>query len=231
MNEKPLLFKTALVNAIIAGTKTQTRRIVDNPEQLEWDDKGKFSFSHAPDCGGYCDYACACEGEVLDGHIGWTPWGTSPGERASIWVRESFLPCTGTGDRHPIAISKATYVCFPDGSQKFKTGKYWQQPATMRPPNANSWPQGAKWRPSIHLPRWASRITLEITGIRCQQLKDISRGDAMAEGCPFPNLNGEEVGKTDPVGWFRDKWNEINGAIHPWKSNPWVWVIDFKVKS
>jgi hypothetical protein len=82
---------------------------------------------------------------------------------------------------------------------------------------------GFKRRPSIHMPRIASRITLEITGVRVERLQDISRGDAMAEGCPFPNMAKGD----DPRQWYTALWDQINGA-GSWKTNPWVWVVEFK---
>jgi len=80
------------------------------------------------------------------------------------------------------------------------------------------------WRPSIHMFRWASRITLEITDVRVERLQDISRGDAMAEGCPFPNMAAGD----DPREWFHDLWAQINGA-ESWDANPWAWVVEFGV--
>lgn len=104
------------------------------------------------------------------------------------------------------------------------------------------------WRPSIHMPRWASRIQLEITNMRVQRLQLISRGDAMAEGCPFPNMAKGD----NPCKWYAELWDSINGNrpilpknknskrytrirkwldTHPessWNANPWVWVIEFK---
>lgn len=74
------------------------------------------------------------------------------------------------------------------------------------------------------MPRWASRITLEITGVRLERLQDISRGDAMAEGCPHQNMAHGD----DPRKWYADLWNDINGP-GSWDKNPWVWVIEFKV--
>ena len=79
------------------------------------------------------------------------------------------------------------------------------------------------WRPSIHMPRWASRITLEITGVRVERLHDISWGDAMAEGCPFPNMAQGD----DPRKWYADLWNSISGP-GSWDANPFVWVVEFK---
>lgn len=84
-------------------------------------------------------------------------------------------------------------------------------------------PGYGKLRPGMHMPRWAGRITLEVTGVRVERLQDISRGDAMSEGCPFPNMAQGD----DPRAWFRDLWNSINGA-GAWDANPWVWVVEFK---
>jgi hypothetical protein len=76
----------------------------------------------------------------------------------------------------------------------------------------------------MFMPRWASRITLEITDIRAEKLRNITRGDAMAEGCPFQNIAKDE----DPLCWYAVLWNKIHGKKHPWHQNPYVWVIDFK---
>jgi hypothetical protein len=80
-----------------------------------------------------------------------------------------------------------------------------------------------KWKPSIHMPKEACRIFLKIKSVRVERLSDISRGDCMAEGCPFPNIAGE----TNPKAWFYDLWTDING-MHSWLSNPYVWVIEFE---
>ena len=81
----------------------------------------------------------------------------------------------------------------------------------------------AIWKPSIHMPRVVSRITLEITSVRVDRVHEISRGDAMAEGCPFQNR--AEGG--NPRYWYEELWESINGA-GSWAANPWVWVVEFK---
>jgi len=92
-----------------------------------------------------------------------------------------------------------------------------------------------EWRPSIYMPRKASRITLEITGVRVERLQDISQSDAMSEGvvgreyCPSPDscVDPDNCGFDAEI-HFEKLWNSINGKKYPWDSNPWVWVIEFK---
>lgn len=82
---------------------------------------------------------------------------------------------------------------------------------------------GQRWKPAIHMPRVACRLTLVVTGVRVERLQDISRGDAMAEGCPFPNMARGD----DPRVWYEDLWCDLNGA-DSWRTNPWVWVVEFR---
>lgn len=90
------------------------------------------------------------------------------------------------------------------------------------------------WRvmPSIHMPRWASRITLEITGVRVERVQDISDDDIQSEGTPQPSIVGQFVDDAAYHGQMRNNfkalWDSINGKTHPWASNCWVWVIEFK---
>jgi hypothetical protein len=98
-----------------------------------------------------------------------------------------------------------------------------------------SWPEDVsaptRWRPSIHMPKWASRIWLEITDIRAERVQDISAEDAIAEGWPrhseiFPTINpGNKA-----LSWFQKLWDSINAKRGcGWENNCWVWVISFKV--
>jgi hypothetical protein len=89
-------------------------------------------------------------------------------------------------------------------------------------PGANFQP----WRSPIHMPRWASRITLEVTGVRVERLQDISEADAMAEGAA-PVLVPPDGGSAPHVEGFRELWESINGA-GGWDANPWVWVVEFR---
>lgn len=213
MRETGITFSADMVKAIQAGEKTMTRRLVMHPEQFELDedDGDCFRFSHHPTCGGYCDYACASEGEALDGHIGWTPWGTSPANRHRLWVKEVWAERSDVNRVEEPEKAKRYVLYKADGDG-------------IR----NAFHGYDGWRSSRYMPRLYARVILEITAIRVERVQSISRGDCMSEGCPFPNLNGKTVGKTDPVAWYKQKWNEINGK-GSWELNPWVFVIEFKV--
>ena len=117
-----------------------------------------------------------------------------PGDR--IYVRETFarVPTVCGSDELVFAAD------YQDGSDKAA---------------------GVKYTPAIHMPKAAARIWLEVTGVRVERLQSISRGDAMAEGCPFPNM----ADGADPRKWFAEVWESTGGD---WAANPWVWVIDFK---
>lgn len=136
-------------------------------------------------------------GEVNAGDYTNCPYG-QPGDR--LWVRETFH----TVDGHR-AFYRADYNHNPKGDKE----------------------HGIVWTPSIHMPRWASRIALEVTGVRAEPLQDISDADVESEGI-------QEIvdAGIDHDGWPRDAyralWEQINGP-GSWSANPWVWVIEFKV--
>jgi hypothetical protein len=124
-----------------------------------------------------------------------------------LWVRETFCQVCYKGDGEPD-------VCLKEDCE--------------RNPIAFS-KCFCKWTPSIFMPRWASRITLEITGIRVERVQEISPEDCLSEG----------IEKSNSDDWkellsyqYADLWDSINGKKHPWSSNPWVWCLEFKrVKS
>jgi hypothetical protein len=111
-----------------------------------------------------------------------------------------------------------------------------QYPIELNPEPCDAWykatsngpPPPFKWRPSIHMPRWASRITLRITDIRVERLQDISEDDARAEGVSSEWDDYERYGQSEPYRYgFSALWSEINGP-DAWDANPWVWVISFE---
>ena len=77
------------------------------------------------------------------------------------------------------------------------------------------------------MPRWASRLTLEITAVRVQRLQDITEEDAIGEGYPM-GLTPTGAAMTPPILWYSTIWDSINGKEHRWKNNPWVWALTFK---
>lgn len=85
-----------------------------------------------------------------------------------------------------------------------------------------------EYKPSIHMPRWASRLTLEITKVRVERLQSISEEDAKAEGFTKSEPIGDTGFEATAKRRFMSLWDRINGKKHPWASNPWVWVIEFK---
>lgn len=187
MKERPILFSAPMVKAIQEGKKTQTRRVMrDQP-----DDDGYVLVSSVSNS--------AWVGNSSSGGICariTNPYG-APGDQ--LWVRETHyydIPIVDfkvkPDDYDPLAMYyRADGECcdqIPE-CQCFDVGK-------------------TKWRPSIFMPRWASRIQLRITDVRVERLQDISREDALAEG----------IERTD---W-------VYAKKHPWESNPWVWVVEFE---
>lgn len=208
MKERPILFSGPMVSAILGGIKTQTRRLV-KPQPPAW---VKVWNGNAGDRHFFFDR------ETDDDNGNHWPDYDKPGLRCphgqpgdSLWVRETFT--IGANDTEPIAI-------YRDGCQLTKSGIYWKRPDE---PSADSL-NAIRWKPSIHIPRWASRITLEITEIRVQQLQDISEEDAVEEGIPaFPGH--EKI----PRMQFASLWDRLNAKRGMgWDTNPWVWAITFK---
>jgi hypothetical protein len=209
IKEKPILFSSPMVRAILAGTKTQTRRIVKPPSGPHTiDEVVSTPDSLAAFIRSRCPY-----GEVGD----------------RLWVRETLRGVIDTKIDPEETMPIAAYVA--DGAHIWTKDKF-------RVP----W----KWTntsiPSIHMPRWASRLTLEITGIRVERLNDISREDAIAEGIeqwpahyPGASVNWKLYGwlekhkqcSPDPRLSYETLWESINGH-GSWSCNPWVWVVEFK---
>lgn len=130
-----------------------------------------------------------------------------PGNR--LWVRETWN----------------AWSVYEVDSGVFEAGWPYMKIPKQKPSNAcvlyaaDAADDGGRWRPSIHMPRWASRISLEITGIWVERLQDIGDVDAHAEGCATP--------ATAARSQFRNLWESINGP-GSWAANPWVWVIEFR---
>ena len=139
-------------------------------------------------------------GEIAAGDYSNCPLG-QPGDQ--LWVREAFA--TGLCTKTTMAY-KATHK-----AEDLEEG----------------WLEKIKWRPSIHMPRWASRINLLITGVRVERLNDISQEDAKSEGCCYGRGGGVPDLAVSPADHFPTLWESIYG-IKSWAANPWVWVIEFE---
>ena len=93
---------------------------------------------------------------------------------------------------------------------------------------------GVHWKPSIHMPRWASRLTLEVKEVRVERLQEISQEDAQREGLRGPLIDPELDSIVNQIGVapkesFSDLWDSINAKRgHGWETNPWVWVVEFE---
>lgn len=211
MKWRPILFSAPMVRALLAGTKTQTRRALKpQPEAVHGGEPYWF-------VGGYRAWQHRSTDHVL--RQGGNPLPCPYGEAgAGLWVRETWAyhlhaAASASDDAGP-------FVYAADGTTQYRLCD--------------------RWRPSIHMPRSASRISLAVTAVRVERLQDISEADAIAEGGtealrgwwtheglqwndPGPN---HRFGAT-PIDSYRVLWESINGP-GSWDANPWVWVVEFK---
>ena len=213
--ERPILFSGPMIRAILEGRKTQTRRVVTSIAG-----KGRIRELHRSDTPGY-DLAfrdsCGRWNDMRFADVAArSPFGV-PGDR--LWVRETW--CFA----HPEYHDQAEGVRRGDRPVRDEMPWWCHYAATDDDVDE------PKWSPSIHMPRWASRLTLRVTSVRVERVQDISEADARAEGVtPFPH---------DPEGdcWtdgkhrtaFEHLWGAINGW-ESWRDNPWVWAVGFEVE-
>ena len=212
--ERPIIFSTEMVKAILDDRKTQTRRVI-KPQPIaraintdldtlwEWKYDCNWWYKNSPDESGILDYC---------------PYG-QVGDR--FYVKETHhFSCD--------AFAVTTQVNYKDGTHKSIDPLLIPEGTKVWNSHHRYYPQDVKWRPSIFMHRWASRITREITDIRVERLQNISREDITAEGCPWQRGDGPWDDVDNARRWFSDLWDSINGKKYPWDSNPWVWVISFK---
>ena len=188
--EHPIIFNTEMVRAILAGSKTQSRRVIkpqpppycDAVKQLE---NGVWNFYKQadPDFHAYLKKGC--------------PYG-QVGDR--LWVRETHY--IGGREENDWVAYRA------DGGYE---------------------DNAVRWKPSIFMPRWASRITLEITEVRVERVQEITAGDCTNEGIPY---EGGDYVTMKVFAKFHKLWDSLNAKRgYGWATNPWVWVISFKLMS
>ena len=233
--ERPILFRGPMVKAILEGRKTQTRRVIKHQPQAPRAIYGvngadtiltAWPKAESEGISVKWNWEMSRLGSAEKGvthHEHDSEWGDrcpygQPGDR--LWVRETFLGTydleaphdyqTGEGYKCVYAADGGTYPEYYDEDKE-----------EMR--------QG--YKPSIHMPRWASRIDLEITKVRVERLQDISEEDARAEGCHGETQQGTADFPTEGVKSasedYADLWESINEE-KSWDLNPWVWVIEFK---
>ena len=219
MKSRPIIFSAPMVLALLAGRKTQTRRVVKvqphashNPQHAEprsagwvWiahDDRPTYSFATG-------DFRC--------------PYGAAG---SHLWVRE--LHAVGSdGIGNPIMVSPLAGA--PDNHMWGST--FTKNP--VAPEGSENWCLQWKRTSPMFMPRWASRITLELTDVRVERLQDISEADAIAEGiersgeCNWRDYSDQHNDFTSARRSYRSLWEQINGP-GSWDANPWVWALSFK---
>ncbi|MFY1054705.1 hypothetical protein ACOQNP_24060 [Ectopseudomonas khazarica] len=224
MKERPILFSGPMVRAILSGQKTVTRRVVKpQPDFL-----GSMTDPTTP----FKTLGAGLHGQIV------CPYG-QPGDR--LWVRETFALLGNEdgccidwqdnlvkGDERGAArIYRASCPPGDYGLNQIPAKAEWK-------PDTEPMEYDGAWRPSIHMPRWACRILLEVTAVRVELLQNISEEQALAEGarpepCDHARQTCSDIGCWGDTakGAFGFLWESINGA-GSWDANPWVWVVEFK---
>jgi len=199
MKDRPILMSAPMVIATLDGRKTMTRRPCKPQPHVDKQMSGGFALNILKR--NYTMDMVSGSISVNAPHISeCCPYG-QVGDR--LWLREKWRVNNLADDLPPREL--------------MVTHRIWYEA------DAPHQPHFGRLRHARHMPRWASRITLEIIGIRVERLNDISRGDAMEEGCPFPNIAQGD----NPCRWFAKLWESIYGA-GSWDINPWAWVIEYK---
>jgi hypothetical protein len=232
MKERPILFSGEMVRAILEGRKTQTRRVLKKqPEKSTWEglDGYRFDVRFFDDviCGTTRKHSCgvrfANRLHQREDCALWVPcpYG-QPGDR--LWVKEKHrLFC------HSFEFVGIEYAS--GGADKLEHFEDRTLMPSLREIAQNNKDGSRRWKPSIFMRRWASRITLEIVSVRVERLQDITEEDAKAEGVEPYNarlhVSGRGILQNSYVSEYAMLWNDINGK-GSWDANPWVWVVEFK---
>jgi hypothetical protein len=241
MAVRPIIFSAPMIHALLDGRKTQTRRVVAQPFLHHWRHFDSYVvkpvISHAAN-GTFLSWRHSITEPNVNNYETERCGRLLAGSGDLLWVRESWQ-VRGLAWGQPISASRGSspdafhYKATDDGQWK----PYW-----------------GGWKPSIHMPKWASRLTLRVTDVRVERLDEISEADAKAEGMGCITKDGGQTYKygipdrdgepgSDDVGWdwsqwcldprraFSDLWGSIHGRVgeKAWGANPWVVVITFEV--
>lgn len=232
MVDKPIIFSAPMIRALLDGTKTQTRRILgpgttlfngrpwsrhQNAQTWGWDeawvDPGP---SPAGNPGPYLKLPwCAGDADVYEGTAHRIYPQIQPGDR--LWVREAWARVPATAYRQSVGVEQVVDPSDPDMACVYRAG--WDRCAPSR------------WRPSIHMPRWASRLTLLVKDVRVQRIQDITEADAEAEGLSLLDWERDDESGEGPdsyVECFSWLWRSLHGP-DAWDRNEWVVAITFDV--
>jgi hypothetical protein len=197
VKERPISFSNLMVNAILKGKKTMTRRVI-KPQPLYVTTMNDVSWYSWKDC------LFIMRG-IQDNIVPLCPYG-GPGDLA--WVREKWRVDAKYDQLPPSKLPKNIIV---------------EHAASLNTINESLFSYPGRWRSPRFMPRWASRMTLEIASVRIEHLQDITEEDAIAEGI-------ERVGGEQPLRSFQTLWDSINFQRgYGWEVNPLVWIIEFKI--
>ncbi len=208
--EHPILFTAPMVRAILAGEKVQTRRVA-KPQPIG--------------CG------VKVVAEELTTLLNRCPYG-KPGH--TLWVKETFQIESNEGIESATEYPPPFKDDRPTWRYKDAEGNAcWEQchyAATDPKPELVLDDDLLGWRPSIFMPRWASRIQLEVTQVRLERVQAISHADVLAEGVRWEGDPGGRTNRQVGLATYEELWNKINSKRgYGWAMNPWVFVIEFKV--
>ena len=213
MTDRPILFSAPMVLAILDGRKTVTRRLVKDAGGAFWDHAG-----YRPTVvDGRVRWHCVDTGaEVGPGSpIPTSPYGV-PGDR--LWVKETWSPWSDVLDCDEAAKLRDARAQMPWACILYGADRTWSKSQ----PSDN----GGRWRSPRFMPRWASRLTLDVVSVRVERLQAITEEDARAEGVavdPAALASGATHRQA-----FADLWDSLNAKRAPWASDPWVWRIEFR---
>jgi len=211
VKERPIIMSTEMVKTILDGRKTQTRRVVKDKHYSRWQIDNGIPHN------GQDSIVVDIDGETI---IPISYLKVIYDEQADRVGGRIFCPYGSVGDRLWV---KETWV-EQSGDIYFKADWGEDKPVSMVCDNI-------KWRSPLFMPRWASRITLEITGIRVERLQEITEEDAIAEGMlPEGTLLPNLIHSADnPIEQFAQLWDSLNAKRgYSWESNCWVWCISFR---